>query len=93
MHLTLIHAVDLDGIGQRCNGHSDPMAQLAIQRIIAAEHSDIVLLKKAPHLEIWLAHLQTERLGLCRSGHNRTVTVAQDNNGPSSQLRPENALA
>ncbi len=73
-------------------GH-DPSGHVAVKREIGREDADTVFLHNGTAFEKWLAHLDTEFLGLIGTGDDATVVIGQNDNGSVFKLGIKNALA
>ena len=92
MQLILINAVDLRRWHHRLNQAHDPLAHVAIQRIVRRERNNAVLLQPLLDLKIRLAHFH-KRLGVITAGDHTAIVIAEHHDGDFGQIRPEHPLA
>ena len=67
----------------------DPAAHVTIQRIVAAEHLDGMLLEVPPPLEGRRTHGDTERLGFRAAGDHAPIVVGEHHHRLAPQPRLE----
>ena len=92
MQLILIDAVNLNGGHHRLNDAHDPLAHIAIKRVIGREGHDAVTAQFVFDLEIRLAHLH-ERLRIVATGNYATIIVTENNDRNLGQVRAKHTLA
>ena len=89
----LVDRVDFDLGGELLQRLHDAAAHVAVERVIAGKDGDAVPLDQVADLEIRIAHLEAEGLGLVAAGDDAAVVVGEHDHRPVDDRRVEDPLA
>ena len=98
MHAGKVQETLIDGIHLHPWRHfaqhiHHPCRDIAVQRVIAAEHLNAVRLDQVADLEVRLAHTDAQRLGLVAAAHHTAIVVTQHHHRQATYIWTEQPLA
>jgi len=86
----LINGIDLNLRLQLSEDVHYPLRHITVQGVVGGEDFDLVAVDQGLAAEIWLTHLDTQRLGFVGSGDDAAIVIGEHHYRLSLKLRLEN---